>query len=102
MRMACFPVTIAIGMIDRKNVAKATFLFERKTALEIGGYDPQFEIGAEDWAFMLALLEYGAQAIRIDYPVLNYTVTTTGRATMTYTRKQEVIAMMRTRFARVK
>lgn len=58
-----------IGMITRKNVAHATFLFHRSDWLRVGGYDPMFNIGGEDWALMLALLNAGVEPIRVDQPI---------------------------------
>lgn len=69
-----------IGMLNRKNVAKATFLFEKKHWLRVGGYNPLFNCGAEDYAFMLALHTTGVQGIAIDKPVYRYTDTMSGRA----------------------
>lgn len=58
-----------IGMITRKNVAYATFLFHREDWFRVGGYDPLFNIGGEDWALMLALLNAGVAPIRVDQPI---------------------------------
>lgn len=58
-----------IHTITRKNVAYATFLFHREDWLRVGGYDPLFNIGGEDWALMLALLNAGVQPIRVDQPI---------------------------------
>lgn len=69
-----------IGMVKRKNVAKATFLFEKEHWLRVGGYNPLFNCGAEDYAFMLALVQAGVQGIAIDSPVYQYTDNDTGRA----------------------
>lgn len=69
-----------IGMIDRKNVAKAMFLFEKKHWLQVGGYSPLFNCGAEDYAFMLALHATGIRGIAIDNPVYHYTDSSDGRA----------------------
>jgi len=67
-------------MLNRKNVAKATFLFEKKHWLQVGGYNPLFNCGAEDYAFMLALHTTGIQGIAVDQPVYRYTDTKDGRA----------------------
>jgi glycosyltransferase involved in cell wall biosynthesis len=69
-----------IGMLDRKNVAKATFLFEKEHWLQVGGYNPLFNCGAEDYAFMLALVQAGVQGIAIEQAVYMYTDNETGRA----------------------
>jgi len=84
-----------IGMITRKNVAKATFLFSREDALKVGGYHPDFEIGAEDWAFMLALLQAGIKPKYVNKPILNYFQSDTGRAANTYLRRKEIVKRLR-------
>lgn len=83
-----------IGMLNRKNVAKATFLFEKKQWLQIGGYNPLFNCGAEDYAFMLALVQAGIRGIAIDYPVYHYTDTNAGRAAQCKTRWPLIQSMM--------
>jgi glycosyltransferase involved in cell wall biosynthesis len=75
-----------IGMLNRKNVAKATFCFEKRHWLQVGGYNPLFNCGAEDYAFMLALVQAGIQGIAIDFTVYEYTDTETGRAAKCKTR----------------
>jgi glycosyltransferase involved in cell wall biosynthesis len=56
-------------MLTRKNVAHATWLFHRDDWQRVGGYDPDFNIGGEDYAFMVALVNAGVQPIRIDVPI---------------------------------
>lgn len=90
-----------IGMIDRKNVAKATFLFSRSMFDEVGGYDPAFEsIGAEDWAFMAALLEAGFKGVRVEIPIYHYQSATDGRAALARQHETEILAAMRTKYPR--
>lgn len=69
-----------IGMIDRKNIACSTFLFEREAWLKVGGYNPRYEIGGEDWAFMCALLNAGYQPHYVDALIHTYTPTPGGRS----------------------
>lgn len=83
-----------IGMLNRKNVAKATFLFAKKDFLRVGGYNPLFNCGAEDYAFMLALVQAGVQGIAIDVPVYEYTDTQEGRAAKCKTRWPLIQSMM--------
>lgn len=90
-----------IGMIDRKNVAKATFLFSRTMWDEVAGYDAAFEsIGAEDWAFMVALLEAGFRGVRIEIPIYHYQSATDGRAALARQHETEILALMRTKYPR--
>ena len=90
-----------IGMIGNKNVAKATFLFSREDALKVGGYHSDFELGGEDWAFMLALLQAGVKPIYVNKPILNYTVSDTGRAAKTFSRREIVYKRLREHYGEV-
>lgn len=49
-----------------KNVTHATFLFAKSDWRKVGGYNPTFEAGAEDYAFMCALVNAGVQGVRAD------------------------------------
>lgn len=99
-----FPVmksAAPIEMIDRKNVAKATFLFSRTMWDAVAGYDAAFEsIGAEDWAFMAALLEAGFKGVRIEMPIYHYQSATDGRAALARQHEAEILALMRTKYPR--
>lgn len=67
---ASFPVDAPPpGMLDRKNVCHATMLFSRADWERVGGYDPDFNIGGEDWAFQRALTTAGVKPVRIDAPI---------------------------------
>lgn len=64
------------GMINRKNVAYATWLFEKSAWRVVEGYNPRFEIGGEDWHFMLALIHAGITPIRVEGSTYRRTVNT--------------------------
>lgn len=53
-------------MLNRKHICHATYLFEKEDWQRVGGYDPDFNIGAEDWAFMIALVNAGCELVRLD------------------------------------
>ncbi len=53
-------------MLSRKHICHATYLFDREDWFRVDGYDKDFEIGAEDWAFMIALANAGCELIRLD------------------------------------
>lgn len=55
-----------VGMLSRKNLCHATYLFHKGDWLNAGGYDPAFEIGGEDYALMCALVQNGCKLKRID------------------------------------
>lgn len=52
-------------LLHRKSVAHATWLFHADDWLKVEGYDPDFNIGAEDEAFMIALISAGVQPVRV-------------------------------------
>lgn len=54
------------GMLKRKNVCFATMLFHRDDWQKAGGYNPLFEIGAEDYAFQCALTHAGVKPVRVN------------------------------------
>lgn len=84
-----------IGMLNRKSIAHSTFLFSRADWQAVGGYHPDFNIGAEDYAFMCALVNAGKTAIRIDQPLYQYTVSETGRAAKCQRRWASIQALLR-------
>jgi glycosyltransferase involved in cell wall biosynthesis len=52
-------------MLNRKHVCHATYLFAKEDWQRVGGYDPDFNIGAEDWEFMIALVEAGCELVKV-------------------------------------
>lgn len=54
------------GMLNRKNITHATMLFHRDDWQKAGGYDPDFNIGGEDWAFQRALTCAGITPVKVD------------------------------------
>lgn len=91
-----------MGMLDRKNVAKATFLFSRAMWQEVGGYDPDFEsTGGEDWAFMCALVEHGFRGVHVPVPIYHYATRADGRAARVVEHAGEVRALLRAKYPKV-
>lgn len=68
------------GMLPKKNVTQATMLFTKSDWLRVGGYNPAFNVGAEDYAFTRALVRAGIRGTQIEQPVYHYTDNPTGRA----------------------
>jgi glycosyltransferase involved in cell wall biosynthesis len=88
-----------IGMLDRKNVAKATFLFSRAMWQSVGGYDADFEqTGGEDWAFMCALVQAGYRAAKVDTAIYHYTHRSDGRAARVVEHAGEVMALLKAKY----
>lgn len=52
--------------LSEKNVTHATFLFAKSDWRKVGGFNPTFEAGAEDYAFMCALVSAGVWGVRAD------------------------------------
>jgi glycosyltransferase involved in cell wall biosynthesis len=57
------------GMVTRKNVCQATMLFHKQSWISAGGYDADFEIGGEDWAFQRALIQTYTEPVKVDHPI---------------------------------
>lgn len=87
-----------IGMINRKNIAHATFLFSKVAWEKVGGYDPDFEIGCEDWSFMLALLRAGYRAVQVDEPIYERTVSGSGRSSACQRNKAAIESLLNEKF----
>lgn len=61
------PVTAPpAGMLNRKNICHATMIFAKEDWERVGGYDPEFNIGGEDWAFQRALTQAGVTPVKTD------------------------------------
>ncbi len=56
-------------MLNRKTLCHATMLFHRDDWAKVGGYDPDFNLGGEDWAFQVALTAAGVRPVRVDQPI---------------------------------
>lgn len=57
------------GMLRRKHVCHATYLFHKNDWLKVRGYDPDFSFGGEDWAFLVALQAAGLEVVCVDAPI---------------------------------
>lgn len=66
-------------MLYRKPPARG-FLFALSDWERAGQYDPAFNVGAEDWAFMLALQRVGVQMAYTEVAVINYHLSSSGRS----------------------
>lgn len=90
-----------IEMINRKNVAKATFLFSRSMWQTVGGYDADFEeTGGEDWSFMLALVEAGYRGVHVELPVYHYEPSQDGRAEKVRQNAAQVVTLLKQKYPR--
>lgn len=55
--------------LPEKNVSHASWLFNKADWQRVGGYDPTFNIGAEDYEFMVALVSAGIEPVRVTKPI---------------------------------
>lgn len=88
-------------MLARKNVANATWLFSKTDWARVGGYPMDFTLGAEDYAFMCALVAAGVRPIRIEQAVYRYTKNSTGRAAKCAQRWPLIQQMIREHYPEV-
>lgn len=89
-----------IGMINRKAVCFATWLFEKSAWKAVGGFSPDFNIGGEDHAFMLALLDKDIQPIRLEFPVYRRSMNVNVRTGIARGRANCIANMLRERHER--
>lgn len=68
------------GMITRKNITHATICYNRDDWQKIGGYDPDFTLGCEDWALTLAFMQAGLRPKHIPVATYYRTENPNGRA----------------------
>lgn len=47
--------------LSEKNIVHSTWLFHKKDWQHVAGYNPVFEPGCEDWAFMCSLIQGGVK-----------------------------------------
>lgn len=67
-------------MITAKNICHATMCYSKSDWQSVGGYDRDFEIGCEDWAFALALVQAGITAHKVNQPIYYKAMTQSGRS----------------------
>lgn len=89
-------------MLSRKHVCHSTFLFHRQDwKLTLGGYDPDFNIGAEDWAFMIALVNAGCELVRLDGdPLYIKTLNEDGRTHKAIAHKEMIKQLLLEKYPR--
>jgi len=92
------PLPAPVGMATKKHIAHGRMLFHRDDWLRVGGYNPRFEMGYEDWAFTLALLAAGVKGVRINKIVENYYRHARGRTPQAVTQHEILVRMMKTTY----
>lgn len=76
------------SQLKLKNVAHASWLFHKNDWRHAGGYDPLFNVGAEDWDFMISMIEMGVQPIRITAPIYRKHENPAGRGAKCWSRRE--------------
>lgn len=85
-------------MLNRKSVAHASWLFHRDDWSRVGGYDPDFNLGCEDWAFMVALVRAGVKPVRVKVPIYRKHENKEGRGAKCWERRELIRALMREKY----
>lgn len=87
------------NMLSRKHICHATYLFAKEDWQRVGGYDPDFNIGAEDWAFMIALVNAGCELVRLDGdPLYVKTLNEDGRTHKAIRHKHMIQELLREKY----
>lgn len=82
------------SMINRKNITQATVCYSKAQWEMVGGYDVDFNLGAEDWALMCAFASKGLHLHRIAEVTYKYTVNDKGRAARCFHRAPAIRALL--------
>lgn len=86
-------------MLSRKHICHATYLFSKDDWQSVGGYDPDFNIGAEDWAFMIALVNAGCELVRLEgTPLYFKSVSDNGRTHKAIRHKYMIQELLREKY----
>lgn len=81
------------NLLLARNIMVATSLFKRASWVNVGGYDPQFDVSFEDWDFWLSILKGGGKVATINDPIFHYRIR--GNSKNHSIRKKELAAMRR-------
>lgn len=88
-------------MLRRKHVAHATWLFHKDDWAKVGGYDPDMNLGGEDWAFMCALVGAGVKPVHVNAPIYRRTVRAGSRTDQTRNRIDFIKQLLREKYPKV-
>jgi glycosyltransferase involved in cell wall biosynthesis len=87
------------GLTLKTCLAPVTILYPKQAWAEIGGYDPEFESGMEDWVFLIALGVKGYCGVRVDGTFLWYRSRPGSRRVMMRGRNHEIVGRVQEKFA---
>ena len=83
------------AMIYRKSVCHATVLFSKEDWRRVGGYKPEFNVGCEDWEFMLSLADAGVKLIHINTPIYRKMINANGRGAKCLERRPLIASLLK-------
>ena len=83
------------GKLKDKHIGHATMVFHRDDWKRVGGYRPEFNVGAEDWMFALHLESIGVKPVALQKLCYTYRKSNSGRAAATYRRANIVRQLMK-------
>lgn len=87
------------GVLKHKNVTHATICFAKTDWERVGGYDPDFELCCEDWAFTIALTEAGIKPKYI--PDATYIRAAGGRSRACLRHAKEIRRLLADKYGRL-
>lgn len=94
--------TARIERLFEKSICHATILYHRADFELVGGYDPDFNIGTEDYAFCLALQRAGVLGKQIKTPVYAKFMDDDGRGAKCFERRDIIRRLLNEKFPQVR
>lgn len=88
-------------MLNRKTLCHATMLFHRDDWAKVGGYDPDFNLGGEDWAFQVALTAAGVRPVRVDQPIYRRHIGVNARTVQARSYGDVILRLLRDKYPTV-
>lgn len=91
-----------IERLYEKSICHATILYHRADFELVRGYDPDFNIGCEDWAFCLDLQFAGVTGKQIKSPIYRKEMSDDGRGAKCLERRNAIRLLMREKFPQIR
>lgn len=82
-------------MIYRKSVCHATALFYKEDWQRVGGYKSEFNVGCEDYEFLLSLADAGVRFIHVNAPVYRKAMNPNGRGAKCLERRPLIASLLK-------
>lgn len=94
--------TPRIERLFEKSICHATILFHRTDFEMVGGYDPDFNIGCEDWQLCLSLQVAGVRGKQIKAPVYRKEPSDDGRSAKCFERRNAIRLLLAEKFPQIR